>query len=108
MMSNDTNDRVAAERPLTKAGLAEYLDVSVRQVERLMSARLIEFFRVGRSPRFTRASVAAFERRNGLDAIVFTAVPVRCAHGPSARFPFMPKPDAQFASLLPSVGSERS
>jgi excisionase family DNA binding protein len=102
-MSNDIHDPRAGERPLTKAELAAYLRVSVRQVERLMATELIAFFRVGRSPRFTREAIASFERRNGFLAPPLSGKACTRSRGASSRFPFMQEPDREFVRLLPSI-----
>jgi excisionase family DNA binding protein len=101
MKSNDVHNPPPRERPLNKAELAAYLRCSVRQVERLMASGEIDFFRVGRSPRFTRAAIMEFECAcsGALRPLVLNPRRTRRA---SSRFPFSSKPDPAFARLLAS------
>ena len=45
---------------LTKQGLATYLQVNIRTIDRLVSQRIIPFVRIGRSVRFLRESINAW------------------------------------------------
>ncbi|MGZ4419643.1 MAG: helix-turn-helix domain-containing protein [Gaiellaceae bacterium] len=96
-------------RPLNKAELAQHLAISVRQVERLMAWGEIAFFRIGRSPRFSRAALAAFEQRQ----------PTRWEHSrsqqappagvvPSRSLSLKGESDRAFVELLPLTEMKRS
>ena len=54
---------------LTIAEVADLLKISVPSVRRLQQRRLIPFFKVGGSVRFTRSDIVSFLNKRRVDAV---------------------------------------
>lgn len=54
------------EKLLTKEDIADFLNVSIKKIDRLVSMEEIPFFKIGRNVRFSKGRVLTWIRDNNL------------------------------------------
>jgi excisionase family DNA binding protein len=55
---------ISEEKLLTKEDVANFLNVSIKKIDRLVSMEEIPFFKIGRNVRFSKTRVLAWIRDN--------------------------------------------